>query len=444
MRQDGGRMRLPVREQRAARIAAIDEVIERFRTARGDDELAWVCLPHLIIRMRLPPIGSHRAEPVSERRAAKLIEREKRQPTRETTLAGGHLLFAFTDNQRRALEPVARLLGPERDAPPPTEDDRVDQWLRWGIDLAAELIAASGGVLPVERRTVYWLILRAARDLAFFEALVAEVEPRSVVIGSTQSSASRALALAARNAGVPSVYVPHAPAIAEARLADLPTDAAGLRGPLEIKHYEAAGASPAGMEPIGNPGVEAPDESPRLAGARPALALPVDDPESLELLVELTHAALGDRVVASPHPRTEVAEARRTLPGSWEIWDGRTFELLLTGPPALIQASSGTGLEGLQLGIPTIELNFPGEQPNYPFLVHPEITAVSEAGELRDAVAAAEQVTNESRDVLRAWAAGWVSASGSGAAEAGAALIERTADQGPRQTPVWDAWAGPR
>jgi hypothetical protein len=147
--------------------------------------------------------------------------------------------------------------------------------------------------------------------------------------------------------------------------------------------------------------------------------------------------------VASPHPRADRDELRATLPEAWRIWEGRTFDLLREGPPALIQASSGTALEGLQLGIPTIELGFPSERPNYPFLEHPEVAVVSSADELRDAVAAAQAVTPEAREALRDWAAQWVSASGAPAAEAAAGLIEEAADRGPTGSSAWDAWKRP-
>jgi hypothetical protein len=194
------------------------------------------------------------------------------------------------------------------------------------------------------------------------------------------------------------------------------------------------------MAAVGNPGVDVPPESPDPLNEDPAFALPVDDPASLEVLVELVREALGDGVIASPHPRTDPSEARRALPSGWQIWEGRTFALLHRGPTALIQASSGTGLESLQLGIPTIELGFPGERPNYPFLEHPEVPVVSTAEDLRAAVEGAKYGRDDRRAALRAWASGWVSASGGAAAKAGTEQILRAVELGLRPQPVWDAW----
>ena len=64
---------------------------------------------------------------------------------------------------------------------------------------------------------------------------------------------ARALVLAAREAGIATVYIPHAPVISDARLVDLPVDYAGLRGPAEVDHYESLGAPGKRLTVVGNP-----------------------------------------------------------------------------------------------------------------------------------------------------------------------------------------------
>jgi hypothetical protein len=145
-------------------------------------------------------------------------------------------------------------------------------------------------------------------------------------------------------------------------------------------------------------------------------------------------------VLASPHPRADRDALRAILPKGWGLWDGRTFELLRRGPPALVQASSGVGLEGLQLGIPTIELAFPGEEPNYPYLRDRKVQTVSTADDLRDAVEAADRAGASERDEIRERARAWVCAAGDHAAEAGAQLVRRAAAEGVGAKPIWDAW----
>jgi hypothetical protein len=235
--------------------------------------------------------------------------------------------------------------------------------------------------------------------------------------------------------------VPHAPLIANLLLADLPVDLALVRGPRELEVYAAAGADEAGISVIGDPASAAPSDPPTVDPSAPvALALPTDDERALALIVDLVHEGLGGEVIASPHPRADRERLADLLPDAWRLWDRPTADLLLSGPPALIQASSGSGLEALALGIPLIDLRFPGEAPNYPYLEDPRVAAPGTAGELRDAVAAARNLPAGERDDLRSLAGEWVSATGDDAAGAGAEALERLAGEGPRAAPVWDAW----
>jgi hypothetical protein len=232
--------------------------------------------------------------------------------------------------------------------------------------------------------------------------------------------------------------------IADTRLVDLPVDFAALRGPAEIELYAELGADRSGLEAIGNPAVDLPDAAPGLRRDGPvAFALPTDDDWALRRLVELVHEALGGDVIASPHPRADRDGLRAIVPAEWELWAGRTVELLREGLPALVQFSSGAGLEGLQLGIPTIDLRFPGERPNYPFLEDARIASAEGVGDLRGGVAAARGFPEQKRDELIALAAQWVCAGGDVAAGAGAELLDGAAAAGPAARPVWDAWRLP-
>jgi hypothetical protein len=441
-------MRLPVREQRAERIETIDRWVDAFRAACPGDELAWICMPHLIIylRARFEP-GHHETSPVSAHRVEQIWTRERSNPLRPTSLSDGHLFFAFSENQRLAQAPIAGRVGSERPSPGQVSvsRERESTLVARSVELVEILIATARRQsleLPVKRRLLYRLFFRAARDLSCWEALVESVRPRTVTIGSTHSAAARSLAMTCRGAGIPCVYVPHAPVLGEARLADLPVDFAGLRGPAELAYYAEQGADAGGMAAIGNPSVDPvevtrPGETGELA---PAFALPTDDAWALEQLVALVEEALGDRVLASPHPRADRDGLRALLPKGWEVWKGRTWDLLRRGPPVLLQASSGVGLEGLQLGVPTIELAFPDEEPNYPYLRDRSVQTVSTADDLRDAVEAADRIGASERDEIRRRARPWVCAVGDEAAQAGAQLVRRAAAEGVGDEPIWDAW----
>ena len=419
--------------------------MDEFRGACGDEELAWACLPHLLILLRSRADGSHKASPFPTRQANDLWNRVRTDAMRPTTLVDDHLFFAFSANQRLAQAPIAERLGPERAAPTElaVSERREGELMGRAVQLIESLIAIAREhslELPVRRR-LYLLLFRAVRDLTCWEALLESVRPRSVTIGSTHSAASRSLALACRRAGFPCVYVPHAPVLSEARLADLPVDWAALRGPAEVSYYVDRGADRSRMRTIGNPGVDPAAGGRATAADGPCVfALPTDDDWALGQLAAMVEAALGDQVIACPHPRADRAALRELLPSGWELWERRTFELLRQGPPALLQASSGVGLEGLALGVPTIELAFPGETPNYPYLTDRDVTSVSTADELRRAVATARRLDSEARLAIASRARAWVSAAGAEAAEAGAELIREAASEGGALEPVWDAW----
>ena len=121
------------------------------------------------------------------------------------------------------------------------------------------------------------------------------------------------------------------------------------------------------------------------------------------------------------------------MPDGWHLWEGRTLDLLQQDPPALVQSSSGVALEGLGLGIPTIELAFPKTEPNYPFLRDPPVLFASDTEQLRAALRRARRLRRWPwrRKRLVEWSEKWVSATGETAATAAADLLERAARHGP-------------
>ena len=260
--------------------------------------------------------------------------------------------------------------------------DRVDELAAGAEEFAERFIVAAKGERfrpPSRPKRLYRQLFSCAHALAQSEAALRALAPRAAIVATTHSIHSRALVLAAREAGITTVYIPHAPVISDARLVDLPVDYAGLRGPAEIDHYEALGAPGGRLTVVGNPAI---GEQRRGAhGPRvrePVLATGADDPEALRATIELAHSVFGERCVLSPHPRTDPDSLRELMPDGWRLWTGRTLDLLQQGPPALVQSSSGVALEGLGLGIPTIELAFPNTEPNYPFLRDPPVLFASD------------------------------------------------------------------
>ena len=413
--------------------------------------MAWVALPTLAVLGRPRALERHPPHRVPAEEIASLREPRRGQASPAWSIHGGCLFLASTVNQHRALEPVWAHFGPEsREGSLQIEPDpdRLDELAGSAEELAERFIVAAKDErfqLPLYPKRVYRQLFNCAHAVAYFEAVLRAVTPSAAIVATTHSAHARALMLAAREAGIATVYIPHAPVISDARLVDLPVDYAGLRGPAEVEHYETLGAPRKRLAVVGNAALgEGDPELTRQRVREPVLATGADDPEALRATIELAHSVLGERCVLSPHPRTDHDSLRELMPDGWRLWDGRTFDLLRQEPPALIQSSSGVALEGLKLGIPTIELSFPNAEPNYPFLRDPPVLFASNTEQLRAALRRARRLRRWRwrRKRLVEWSGEWVSATGEAAAGAAAELLERAAATGPHPDgPVWDAWS---
>jgi hypothetical protein len=135
----------------------------------------------------------------------------------------------------------------------------------------------------------------------------------------------------------------------------------------------------------------------------------------------------------------------RAFPKEWRIFTGRTYDLLRAGPPVVVQHSSGVALEALHLGIPVIELSYPGKATLYPFIREPHVRFASTSAELSAAAAAASAEARDAgrREALVGWARKWASPTGAEAGERAVALVERAVAEGPRG-PIWDPWRSSR
>jgi len=141
----------------------------------------------------------------------------------------------------------------------------------------------------------------------------------------------------------------------------------------------------------------------------------------------------------SPHPRNDVKALRAAMPATWSVWEGRTLELLRRGPAAVVQRSSGVALEALQLGVPVVELSFPGDTPVYPFIREPFVHVAADAERLRERLRACRDTDPSRRSELVEWARHWVAAAGPDAVSRATAVVERAKGRGPLG-PIWDTW----
>ena len=443
--------KLPSYSRNTKRYRRLRSFLDRLRADCGSESLAWIALPTLAVLGRPRVLERHPPHRVRSEQIPKLREPRRGQASPPWSVHGDCLFLASTVNQRRSLEPVWTLLGPERtrDSVPIEPDaDRADELAARAEELAERFIVAAKGEsfrLPFSPKRLYRQLFSCAHAFGYFEAALRAAAPRAAIVATMHSTHSRALVLAAREAGIATVYIPHAPVITDARLVDLPVDYACLRGPAEVDHYEALGAPAERLAVVGNPAMG--EQSPEAARPRlrePVLATGADDPVALRATIELAHSVLGKRCVLSPHPRTDHDLLRELMPDGWHLWQGRTLDLLQRDPPALLQSSSGVALEGLGLGIPTIELAFPKTEPNYPFLRDPPVLFASDTRQLRAALRQARRLRRWPwrRKRLVEWSQSWVSATGETAATAAADLLERAARTGPHPDgPIWDAWS---
>jgi hypothetical protein len=417
----------------------------------GRGAVAWVARPWLLA-VAQSDAGKpyHPLEPLSARRLRRELRRSSAASLVDRPLRGlsvdGILFLPGTLNQERVLRPVAERLG-EPQAPPRLRGRRrraaalgreaVESW-----EALLEEMRRAGAGAPFPSIGVVRTLLASARFLAYAEVAVAALQPRAVVLGSTHNGPERAFAHIARRAGVPTVYLPHAPALTESRINDLPVDYAGLRGPMEVETYVGHGAQADRLEVIGNPALTAREPPAIDESLPPVLAVSPVAEETLSRLIELCHQGLGDEVTLSPHPRSHPKQLRELAPAGWRLSSGLTYDLLREGPPAVIQRSSGVALEALQLGIPAIQLSFPGDRPGYPLIREPWVRMASDASELAAAVAAcrASAADHRARSELIDWARRWCWPMGVDAAELGASLVRRAAVEGARPEPIWDAW----
>jgi hypothetical protein len=433
--------RLPDRSADARRDAALRECLREFAVRHAGDQLVGTVLPYVAALVRT---GTRVAPRIAA--GARLYEDVKARTALRTPFyeAGDAIVAVATVNQARALDPPLRQLGTRRRARSarPTWR-RLRELSAQGRTRGKELVeSVDRSLLPSEvdpLEFVYAFHVGAAM-LALAERALTSREATVAVIGSPHGLPGRALAHVARERGIASVYIPHAPVLGDAELVDLPVDYAALRGPGELDHYTDFGVDRARLDVAGDTSIDGVLQPAVIDPDRPIVFAPSPDPpDQLEAMVALIAASTDDPVVVSPHPRSDVRSLRAVMPAAWSVWEGRTLDVLRQGPPVLIQRSSGVALEAMQLGVPVIELSFSGDTPGYPFIRDPFARFASDAEQLGQRLGESRNAEPAARAELAEWASKWVAAAGPEAASRAAAVIDRASAQGPLD-PIWDAW----
>jgi len=430
-------------------------LLDDFFLERSESDLAWVVLADLYAALTV----TDPLVPLEGRRPAAVRIRRHSHPLRLTlansgltgrfVLAGGALFVHATENQRRALEPIATEAG-AAGGEVLSFDRRPDRvGLRRRIYAAGRM--ADALIDRLRKEHVPFLdealtrrrFLIGAKSIVHARAAIDRSEPTVVVGASNHGTDARALSRVAGQAGLPSVYVPHAPLLARERLRDVPFDYAAMRGSMETDWYTARGASLDRIETVGNPGIDAVSERVRPDPANPVvLALSPDGDEMIRAIVSAVGSMHGVPIIVAPHPRQDMERLRQVMNPAWTVWAGRTYDLLRTGPSAVVQHSSGVALEAMQLGIPCVELSLFDRPSCYPFMETDLVLHVTAPEFLPSALEHARQLAGEHhhRRALERWASSWCVDWGTSAAAAAWRFVRRAADRGVANEPIWDAW----
>lgn len=267
---------------------------------------------------------------------------------------------------------------------------------------------------------------------------------RYVLTASHASYLVRPLILVAESYDVPVISIPHAPHTNWDL--DLPVAYPAVRGPADAAEFvERFSLSRNDLTIIGNPSSDvlnspAPQISPDSPGVVALSMLPTDVmATSLKLLAD---AGLSNACVA-PHPRTDLRTLQRYLPMGWRIHEGgRTLDLLKSGPPFVIQFSSGVAWESAALGLPTAEFvtSMSSRSGQFSFLadqsIYPRIGCIDDAQRFLSSV----EHRKIDREQLRAHALLWCPVDGAEAIARTRSLMEE-ATRGKRPKRVLDGWA---
>lgn len=413
-----------------------------YLAAQRDDDLAWSVVPDLVTAAKAVPAprrAGHRAALAMGTDLGRALS-----TTRGPALfRSGHVYFASTSTQQlRVLAPVMASMGGAV---------RVS----WPRLRGTAFLAARRKATACHDRLTAWfgdhgvftdpvlvdLLTRSALMAEKMRVLAAGRDVRMVAVGSQHNAAARSVLVGARDLGVTTAYIPHAPVARNANYEDLPTDVALLRGDAEEEHYTALGAD-GRIDVVGDPSLgPLPSDPVPWAGAAVAALPPTDSLKFSSYLAFLRAADLRDLQVA-PHPRTDEQVLRAAMDPSWVTLSGAsTFAALNErGASAVVQYGSGVGLEALLLGLPVIDICPQGSAPDYPYLDDPLVCSVSTTEQLAECLFNRQKSSAGLRSARTVYARRWVGTSGRQSARLAAGALDRALELGRSGALLLDGW----
>ena len=447
---DASGLSLPELADGSAAWAEELATISRLKGLEHEDRvgsLYWAVAPELALALTG---GSMKVVRSPQHLALQSVRRSFIRSAGPKLIRVGPVLVVSTSNQTdRVFAPVIRTLSQRFGKAVPSTLPRLTvEAFRHSHSRTIALRRELGGegALPegTNRRLLDETIDQSSILIERARRLMGSADAPSVVMVATQHGAAVRSVLAAINdfSEVTSVYIPHAPVARNAFYADLPVHHAILRGPAEVGVYEAMGAPLSRMSSAGDPSIGWRTEAFAPAGDVLLYALSSEDPTAIQEEVNLIAEACVGEVEVSLHPlMRNRSDIKAMLPGPWRLNPlTSTYDRMASaGFRAVVQRSSGVGLEALGLGLPVIDLCAPGRKPNYHYLTEPDVAIVSSGPGLARALDAAVR-TDQADQVRRRLAGEWVQSVGDVAASAIAGEVVRIVEAGWSQSLILDGW----
>lgn len=283
----------------------------------------------------------------------------------------------------------------------------------------------------------------AGHAIRAVERFVDHNAPTCIVVATQHSFQARAMSWVARERGIPTVYVPHAPVSMKRQYADLPFDYAALRGSQAIEYYAGLGADRARMCAVGDLSLGDIPDSPLVPARDKVVVAPSPWPEEkVRTFMDIVSNGVDGRYQVYPHPRSDLDQLRNATGTTGTLVTGhRTATALGQGATVVIQHGSGVSLEAMLLGIPVIEVLMERSHPRSPVTREPHAYVVGDARELRHCLQTIAAGEPDSRRIDRQdWAREWCSATG---AESQRRFDELLQSDLRADGPLVDGWSTP-
>jgi len=215
------------------------------------------------------------------------------------------------------------------------------------------------------------LLRRTAVTQARIQTLLDAHRVRTVVVGSTEHTYARLLIAEARRRGIPSVYVPHAPAATNRIYADLPADYSLLGYTGDARYYAALGAVNNQMPVIGDPFLNCLEQN---AFGDSVVVFATTAPWARceaalrRTLQELSRslATTRHRLLVAPHPRDRTTSEAVARSLSLQVLHDRTetafYRYRVAG--MITERASGSAILAARRGVPVVRWS---EAPNFVF-----------------------------------------------------------------------------